>query len=80
MWNEWNSASGAMVLMMALAWLAVICGGLWLLAAVGNGWWPVGRRFDGADAQQLLDQRLARGEIDVSEYEERSRALREPRA
>lgn len=79
MWDDWNAASSVMVLFMALTWLVVICGGLWLLAAVENGSWRGSQRDEVQDAQELLDQRLARGEIDVDEYEERSRALREPR-
>lgn len=77
MWNDWNAASSSMVVLMALTWVVVVAGGVWLLVAVSGGSWR-GPRF-GGDAQELLDQRLARGEIDVDEYEERSRALREPR-
>ncbi|MGH2924319.1 MAG: SHOCT domain-containing protein [Solirubrobacterales bacterium] len=32
----------------------------------------------GSDAHELLDRRLAAGEIDVEEYERRRRALRPP--
>lgn len=79
-WNDgyhwqWGLTAG---LIMFLLWTLVIIGVVFLIR------WLVtsARRTDDRtghqpDAQRLLDERLARGEISVSEYRERSAALRE---
>lgn len=38
---------------------------------------PVGQTTGPASAQAILDERLARGELDVAEYTERSKALKD---
>jgi putative membrane protein len=81
MW--WYGGSGwggwlAMALVMAVLWGVVILGGL---AA-----WRALRRDDDAeqwqrqpDPERLLDERFARGEIDVEEYTRRRDLLRSGR-
>lgn len=79
-WNngyhwQWGMTAG---LFMLLIWILIIIGVIllvrWLVTGPerNNGGSP---RMSGA--QSLLDERLARGEISVSEYRERSAALRE---
>lgn len=76
-WNDgyhwqWGLAAG---LLMLLVWILII-GGIALLVR-----WLITSRDSArpghSDAQRVLDDRLARGEISVSEYRERSAALRE---
>ncbi len=59
-----------MGLMMILFWGLVVAGIFWLVRSLGWG----GQRRE-SSALELLDQRLARGEVSVEEYEERRRAL-----
>lgn len=60
-----------MGVMMIVFWGLVVAGIVWLVRFLGQG----GHRRE-ASALELLDQRLARGEVSVEEYEERRRALR----
>ncbi|MCA1296959.1 SHOCT domain-containing protein [Stappia indica] len=57
---------------MMLFWILLIgvaiLGGIWLARR------GIGERARG-DAQEILRERLARGEIDVAEYEERRKTL-----
>ena len=74
----WNSMwSGPDWLAMSLI-MFVGFGGLVLLVALalGEGSTP---RQPATDERQVLDARLARGEIDLSEYLERNNALSEAR-
>jgi putative membrane protein len=65
------------LLLMLLVFAAIVIGGVWLV--VGRP-----RRADAARGpttaapEQILAERLARGEIDAAEYRERLSALREP--
>ncbi len=62
-WPFWQSA---------LVWLAIVL--FWVLVVrvvyvfVSSGRPRTFTRDDSADARHILDQRLARGEIDVTEY------------
>lgn len=61
--------------MMWLMWLPSI---LLLAALIGFGVWAVRRfteRGPRTSARQILEERLARGEIDTEEFERRLRAL-----
>ena len=62
----------AMGLTMALVWVFVA---LVVVALVRFAWPRAGRPGD--DARAILARRLANGEIDVAEYEERLATLRE---
>ena len=67
-WTFWQS--GLMSLAILAFWLLVA----WVIYASVTAGPPRTRsREDGADARHILDQRLARGEIDAEEY----RRLRE---
>lgn len=59
-----------MGLMMIVFWALVIAGVVWLVRYLTQG----GHRREDS-AVELLDRRLALGEISVEEYEERRRAL-----
>lgn len=76
MWWNWESGWLAMWLMMAFAF-----GGLALLIvlALRTEFAPPTRQADRRqiDARQLLSLRLARGEIDATEYLDRMNALSE---
>jgi putative membrane protein len=62
-WAFWQS--GLMSIAILVFWLMVI----WIVYAFVTSGPPRTRsREDGADARQILDQRLARGEIDAEEY------------
>jgi uncharacterized membrane protein len=58
-----------MMVWMTLFWIIVVGGGLWVLLS-----WR--RNTDGGDALEVLRARLARGDIDVREFEQREAALR----
>lgn len=64
---------------MILFWVFVIAGVVWLVQAVGRGNGdrsvPPGR----STASTILEERLARGEIDVDEYKARKAAIGEVR-
>lgn len=59
-----------MMVWMTLFWIVVAGGGLWVLLS----WRP---NTNGGDALEVLRARLARGDIDVREFEERESALRQ---
>ncbi len=62
-WTFWES--GLMSIAILAFWLLVA----WLIYAFVTTGPPRTRtRDDGADARHILDQRLARGEIDAEEY------------
>lgn len=76
MWHDYGSAGWVpMAFGMVIFWLLVI--GL----GIAMTWILVGGRPGGTtrdvrrNAQDLLDERLARGELDVEEYRARRRAL-----
>jgi len=63
----WMWLGGAAMMAM---WVAVVAGAAWLVARAVRG--STGAR----DARQILDERLARGEITIEEHRERSELLR----
>jgi putative membrane protein len=75
MWWDYSFGWGGW-LMMTLG-----MGGFWILlialvvVLLRNG----GSRGDNPDAREILEQRLARGEIDVAEYEQRREAMTQAR-
>ena len=71
-WGMW----GFGWLFMALFWIFVIVGVVWLVLSVSA---QRDRATRGADrtAVRILEERLARGEIDVEEFRARKAALEE---
>lgn len=59
-----------MAVLMVLFWGLVIAGIVWVVRSLADG-----QHTAGASAIEVLDHRLARGEISPKEYEERRRAL-----
>ncbi|MGN6257158.1 MAG: SHOCT domain-containing protein [Solirubrobacterales bacterium] len=72
---DWNNHMGelgagwwiAMVLMMIVFWALVIVGAVWLVRSLAGGHHTIRHR----DPAEVLDHRLASGEISVEEYRER---------
>jgi putative membrane protein len=69
-WAGWV----VMTLMMLAFWGLLVLGGIVLYRSLNRD----ERRADapGADAEQLLDERFARGEIDAEDYRQRRELLR----
>lgn len=63
----------AMVLMMIVFWGLLILGAVWLIGSLAGGDRAIHRR----DPVEVLDHRLARGEISADEYRELRKLLRE---
>lgn len=75
-WNDHMGDWGAgwwivMMLMMVVFWALVIVGVVWLVRSLLAGRHPI----DSRDPVEVLDHRLAGGEISVEEYRERRRLL-----
>lgn len=66
MWHWVDGWSWTMGVGMVIVWAAVIVGGVWLVARLLG---PTG------NARRILEERLARGEIDPEEFEGRARLL-----
>lgn len=62
-WAFWQA--GVMWGGMIVFWGLLIWG---IYALISNSTRRSGRKEDGADARRILDERLARGEIDAEEY------------
>lgn len=65
----------AMMLMMVVVWALVIFGAVWLARSLSGGHHTIRHR----DPAEVLDHRLASGEITVEEYRERRELLKERR-
>jgi len=63
--------------MFGMSWLMWFPGFLVILILLGFGTWAVGRlaHRPGGGALQVLEQRLARGEIDAEEFRQRRSIL-----
>lgn len=60
---------------MILFWVFLVAGVVWLVLSIAHhSDQPIGPRSSGA-ASAILDERLARGEIDLEEYKARKAAL-----
>lgn len=71
-WRHMNGWDGGWMwlwgTLMMLTWVAIIVAAVWLLLRSGRG----GRRTQGSErAREILDERLASGEITPEEYRER---------
>lgn len=67
---------------MAATWLVLIAAAIWVLGLLGVGLpRPTERseRDRNRRAQELLDERLARGEMELEDYQARRRALGDDR-
>lgn len=71
-WTWWGMGLG--MLGMALFWIAVIVVTAWLVLRVA-GVRGDGATRTGSSALRILDERLARGEIDTEEFRARKAAL-----
>lgn len=65
-----------MAFMMVVFWGLVILGIVWLIRSLSGGHWGWSHQHAGTSAQELLDRRLASGEISPEEYRERRAVLR----
>lgn len=65
-----------MAIGMVILWAAVIAGGVWLVRELTS---RARTRGPGETPLEILDRRLAEGEISIEEYGERRRALLEAR-
>ncbi len=79
--NDWNHGGGGgwwifMVIMMVLFWGSIA----WVVVTlIRHNTHHYPHHPSTPDAEQILHERVARGEIDVEEYEQRLRALRSNR-
>jgi len=76
MW--WNNGMGwggwiVMILAMVAVWALVAFAGIAIFRGIRNG---RSGTLPERDASQILDERFARGEIDIDEYHARQDALR----
>jgi putative membrane protein len=78
MWHDWNDMSWwgwTMMIAMTLFWLVVVVAvAVWVARKGGER--PLAPAPPEPSATELLDRRLAKGDIDVEEYERRREALR----
>ena len=76
-WHHGDIGTGWWIVMMigmVAFWALVIYGIVWLVQQVAAGARGPGRQ----SPREILEERLARGEIDVDEYERRAAALTDP--
>lgn len=72
----WGSGMwGWGLLWMLVFWGALIAGVVWLVTAASS---PRARTDGAATGRRVLDERFARGELSIEEYEERRRVLDRP--
>ena len=76
---DWGMAWGwgFGMLFMIVFWVFVIAGAIWLALTLARP--RTERGSSGSSALGILEERLARGEIDVEEFRARKAALEEPR-
>ncbi|MDP2622577.1 MAG: SHOCT domain-containing protein [Actinomycetota bacterium] len=73
MMGWWGGDWGGWMIFMAVLWVVLIVAGVWAVMALTRG----NRPWSGSaeSPKEILDRRLASGEIDVEEYERLRRAL-----
>jgi putative membrane protein len=79
-WYNGGPGWGGLVLMtvmMLALWALLIFGGLAVYRSTRRD--DTSQRAGDADAERLLDERLARGEIDAEDYQQRRELLRSGR-
>jgi len=77
-WGHMGDGWWVMGIGMILFWALVVLGIIWLIRELSGRSGPTAGSPAAPDPIQVLDRRLAEGEIDVDEYEQRRRALRPP--
>ena len=81
----WGFGAGWMMLM-PLLWIALLGVIIWAVVRLTQGSWTGGRREDSRHdpgretPQEILDRRLASGEIDTAAYDEARQRLSEQRS
>ncbi len=70
MMDGWAFGLGGLV--MLLFWIFVVAAAVWLVLTIAR---PTTGSGDLGSARRILDERLARGELDVEEYRTRRAAL-----
>ena len=81
MMDGWDGMGGAAWILMTVFWVALIAAIVWAVANLFPGRGssePIAERPE--RPEEILDRRLARGEIDSSTYDELRRKLRAARA
>ena len=63
--------------LMLLFLVFVVAGIVWLVLAIARSQDPAGRTEGGSRALRILEERLARGEIDTEEFRTRRAAIEE---
>lgn len=76
---SWTWGMGVGMLFMALFWVLVVAGSVWLVLTLTRDRASGGTAGEGRSALRVLEERLARGEIDVEEFRARKEALEEGR-
>lgn len=73
MMGWWGGDGGSWMIFVALIWVVLIVAGVWAVIALTRS----GRSWSGSpeSPREVLDRRLASGEIDVEEYERLRRVL-----
>lgn len=81
MWHDYGDAGwGLMALGMGMFWLVLIVVGIGAASALLGGFTGNVTRGGRSSARELLDERLARGEMDVGDYQARCRAFDDRRS
>ena len=76
MWGSWGAGWWGFVMgLVMLVFVALLIVGIVVLVRSSAGGAPRNTESSGGRALDILDERFARGEIDVEEYEERKRIL-----
>ncbi len=72
---DWTWSWGIGMLFMAVFWIVVIAAAVWLVTALTRRTDPAASGRGSGTAISVLEERLARGEIDVEEFRARKAAL-----
>jgi uncharacterized membrane protein len=85
MMGWWEHGSGFAYVAMSFGMIALVALGIWALVTLGrcdggdsDSGADRSREPAGAEAERILDERLARGEIDAGEYHSRIADLHQP--
>jgi putative membrane protein len=80
-WDHMNGWGWTMMVLWSLIWIGFLGVVAWVAVQWARGGPATsagGRPPTGKTARELLDERLARGEIDLDEYQRRREALEAP--
>lgn len=77
--NHMNGWGWTMMILWTVLWIGFLAAVAWAIVQWVRGGTPVsGSSPSSKTARELLDERLARGELDLDEYERRRRAIERP--